>query len=118
MKTNELEVEIQQYTGTCGYHKLSLLPLLATDGLRMIAEKAGAFWLIDAIASYQVKPEVKALAIQFWRLEVKDSKAVLYCVEDSGMPKIVEQEIKYTDFPDGDWKFYVQQGVIMLPGEY
>ena len=118
MKTNELELEIQQYTGTCGYHKLSLLPLLATDGIRMIGEKAGAFWLVDAIASYQAKTEVKALAIQFWTLEVKDNEAVLYCVEDDGMPRIVEQEIKYTDFPDGSWKFYVQNGVMMLPGEY
>ena len=118
MKTNELKLEMQQYNGTEGYHKLTLTSLLATDGVRMIAEKTGAFWLVDAIASYQTNPEVKALAIQFWTLQVKDNEAVLYCVEDDGMPRIVEQEIEYTDFPEGDWKFYIQQGVIMLPGEY
>ena len=118
MKTNELEIKMRQYTGTMDYHRLTLTSLLATDGVRMVAEKAGAFWLVDAIASYQANPEVKKLAIQFWRLEVKDNAAVLYCIEDSGMPRIVEQEIDYTDFPEGDWKFYVQNGVIMLPEEY
>ena len=118
MKTNELEVEMQQYNGTAGYHRLTLTSLLATDGIRMIAKKAGAFWLIDAIASYQANSQIKALAIQFWTLEVRDNEAVLYCVEDSGMPRIVEQIIEYTDFPDGDWKFYVQNGVMMLPEEY
>jgi len=118
MNAHELKTEMQQCTGTTGYHKLTWLPLLATDGVKTVAEKAGAFWLVDAIASYQANPEVKKLAIQFWRLEVKDNAAVLYCVEDSGMPRIVEQEIEYTDFPDGDWRFYVQHGIIMLPGEY
>ena len=118
INANELRTEMQQCRGTASYHKLSLTPLLATDGVRMVAEKAEAFWLIDAIGSYQGNPEVRALAIQFWTLEAKGSKAVLYCVEDSGMPRIVEQEIKYTDFPEGTWKFYVQEGVIMLPDEY
>ena len=84
----------------------------------MVAEKAGAFWLVDAIASYQTKSKVRALDIQFWFLNVKDGKAELYCHEDSGMPKIVRQKFDYTDFPDGEWKFYVQNNVLMLPQEY
>ena len=118
MNADELKAEMRQCAGTTNYHKLTLTPLLATDGVRMVAEKAGAFWLVDAIGSYQMNPEVKTLAIQFWTLEVEDNKAVLYCTEDTGRPRIVEHEIKYTDFPDGKWKFYVQQGLIMLPEEY
>ena len=118
INANEMRSEMQQYIGTVSYHNLSLTSLLATDGVRIVAEKAEAFWLIDAIGSYQTNPKVQALAIQFWTLEVKDNQAVLFCVEDCGMPRIVEQEIKYTDFPDGNWKFYVQQGIMMLPGEY
>ncbi len=118
ISANKLKTEMQECRGTESYHKLSLTPLLATDGVRIVAEKAEAFWLIDVIGSYQINPKVKALAIQFWTLEVKDCHAILYCIEDSGMPRIVEQEIKYTDFPEGNWQFYVQQGVIMLPEEY
>lgn len=118
MQANELKAQMQQCTGTTRYHKLTLTPLLATDGIKMMAEKAGAFWLIDAIGSYQFKSRIKSLAIQFWTLEVKNNKAVLYCVQDCGKPKLVKQEIKYTDFPEGSWNFYVQQGIIMLPEEY
>ena len=32
--------------------------------------------------------------------------------------ELIEQEIEYTDFPRGNWNFYVQNGVIMLPQEY
>ena len=82
MEPDELKAQMQQYTGTTKYHKLTLTPLLATDGVKMMAEKTSAFWLIDAIGSYQFKTRIKALAIQFWTLEVKDNAAVLYCVED------------------------------------
>ena len=118
METNELKNLMHQCTGTTQYHKLTWLPLLATDGVKMVTERAGAFWLIDVIASYQIRPKIKELAIQFWTLEVKDNKAVLYCVEDHGKPRLIEQEIEYTDFPRGNWNFYVQNGVIMLPQEY
>lgn len=118
MEAKELITRMQQYTGTMNYHKLTLTSLLATDGILMIAEKAGAYWLIDAIGSYQANPKVKSLLIQFWTLEVKDNTAVLYCVEDYGMPRIIEQEIDYTNFPEGSWKFYVQNEIMMLPGEY
>jgi len=118
MKTNELKAHMQQCTGTTQYHKLTLMPLLATDGVKMVAEKAGAFWLIESIASYQVRPSVKELAIQFWTLEVSGGQAELYCLRDSGRPKIVHQKIEYTDFPEGSWNFYVQNGVMMLPQEY
>jgi len=116
--TQELKTEMAQCTGSMQYHKLTLLPLKATDGMATVAQKANAFWLVDAIASYQKEPKIKELEIQFWTLEVKDNEAVLYCQEDSGMPRLIEQEIEYTDFPEGAWKFYVTNGIILLPQEY
>ena len=118
ISADELKSEMAQCTGTMQYHKLTLMPLKGTDGMAMVAKEAGAFWLVDAIASYQQEPKIKELRIQFWTLEVKDKQADLYCVEDSGKPKLVEQHIEYTDFPEGKWKFYVTDGVIMLPSEY
>ena len=118
MNTQELKAELEGFTGTERYHKLTLTNLNATDGVAHMAKSAGAFWLIDAIGSYQGDKRIGHLAIQFWTLEVKDKKAKLYCVEDSGMPKLIEQNIGYTDFPDGEWMFYVTDNVIMLPSEY
>lgn len=113
----ELKSEMMQCTGTEGYHKLTLGCLKATDGVAMVAQKAGAFWLVDAIASYQRDPKIKALSIQFWFLEVKDKKAELYCIEDTGKPKLITQQIGHTDFPEGKWEFYVEGDVILLPNE-
>ena len=116
--SEELKAEMAQCTGTEQYHRITLMPLKATDGVVMVAEKAGAFWLFDAIGSYQEEPKIKELDIQFWFLEVKDNKAELYCIEDTGKPKLITQEIAFTDFPEGKWEFYVQNGVIMLTSEY
>jgi hypothetical protein len=114
----ELRSIMAQCTGTEAYHKLSISPIKCTDGVKVLADAAGAYWLVDAIGSYQGTPKIKDLGIQFWFLEVKDSKAVLYCIEDSGKPHLIEQKIEYTDFPEGEWKFYVQGDVMMLPQEY
>lgn len=114
----ELRSLMAQCTGTEQYHRVTMLPLNATDGVRMVAEKAGAFWLFDAIASYQLNKKIRGLSIQFWFLEVKDNETELYCIEDTGKPKIVSQKIQFTDFPTGIWEFYVTNNVIMLKNEY
>lgn len=84
-----------------------------TDGVKGVADKAGAYWLIDAIFSYARKEP-----FQLWELAVSDSKALLTMREDSGLETLVRQRIEYTDFPEGKWKFYFTDGVLLLPGEY
>lgn len=118
--SRELKEELEGFTGTEQYHRATMFPnFYVTDGVLAMAEKAGAFWLLDAIVSYQNDKRIhKKLSIQFWTLEVKDNKGLLYVVEDAGRPRLIEQEFSFTDFPEGKWKFYVQNGVMMLPSEY
>lgn len=118
LNTEQLEDEIASFCGTEAYHKLTLNSLRATDGVAHLAKVAGAFWIVDAIGSYQQDDRITHLSIQFWHLIVKDKKAELYVEEDKGLPKLITQKIGYTDFPDGDWEFYVTDNVIMLPSEY
>lgn len=116
------------FTGTQGYHRTSLhRQFVATDGALAMAEKAGAFWLHDLIMSYQQKLIKKGAFFQVWTLKVKkDKSAVAECREDTGKPVLVRQKVDYTDFPEGEWKFYVAKGdvggkmvmVLMLPSEY
>ena len=60
------------YFGSCNgsdnfyCHKPSLM--LYTDGVKMMAEKAEAFWLIDLIISHQCKKEVNNERFQVWEL--------------------------------------------------
>jgi hypothetical protein len=131
------ESHLAGFIGTEGYTRWSpLFPrMVLTDGALHVAKNggtSGAFWLMDAIASYQ--PQLRkhkwAQEIQFWELVVtkKDDEhrsAVLTCTQDSGIKPTVRQEIEYTDFDLPSIKFYVQplhdgKGtmVILLSSEY
>jgi hypothetical protein len=120
---------LDQFCGTTEYYRWSsLFPrAVLTDGTHYVAEKAGAYWLMDAIASHQpaIKrhPDARLRDIQFWRLRVSEDKsAVLTCVADDGCKPAVEQAIEFTDFPLPEIRLYVtldeEQIVIMLPSEY
>lgn len=128
------------FYGTEQWHHhrcFSPLPILLTDGALYLAENGGgsgpsAFWLMDAIASYQGEKKLARHPFQTWRLivtpesEGKSSSALLTC-GDSPKP-VVKQEIEYTDFLlDGETMLYASREeyepgkpclIILLPGEY
>jgi len=114
----ELKKELDNFTGTQAYHRCSIVSnYLCTDGTKHLAEKANAFWLIDAIASYQRKEP-----FQVWTLVVKSGKGTLTMVEDTGQPELVKQILTYTDFPEGTIQIWVapqdENMIMMLPSEY
>jgi hypothetical protein len=113
-------LNLEQFTGTEQYYKH--VGILYTDGVKHLAEEAGAYWLIDAIASWQISPKVKRDSmlqqIQFWKLRVKpDNSAVLTCERDED-DIVLTQEIPYTDFPLESVTLYLTNRVLMLPSEY
>lgn len=110
--TADIQQVYQQAIGTENWYQHWTKRGYFTDGVKAIAEVAGAFWLIDAIFSHARMEE-----FQLWTLLVKDCKGVLTMREDSDSPPIVIQEVAYTDFPQGLWKFYLENDVVMLPEE-
>jgi hypothetical protein len=121
---SDLQTELTQFTGTENYHRFNLLfrNVLLTDGAKHLADAAGAYWLMDVIASHL--PSVQgefAVAI----LSV-DKKARFALCGDLDGEKMIDvfatQEIPYTDFPLPSAKLWVQSDgenwVIMLPSEY
>lgn len=122
----EIEHALPNFYGTECYHKFNLLftNLYLTDGANFIAEKAGAYWLMDVIASYQ--PRLHNEPFQVWKLIVKDEVGTVIC-EDGNDHKLVTQHIGWTDFPLPAidlWLEYAQDewgnwfGVILLPSEH
>ncbi len=101
--------ELRQFTGDLERYRHGLnRRVIYTPGVRHVAERAGAYWLIDAIASYfgthemrlaqEADPRLESL--QFWRLTVGEGRrAELTCRADSDMPSAITQAIPYTDFP-------------------
>src|SRR5262245_18551467 len=96
-----------------------------TEGVKYLAEQAGAYWLIDAIASYQSQPRFvrneRLRELQLWRLIVRlDRTALLTWSEDSPVEQhlVSTQEIEFTDFPLDELTLYVEGDVLLLPSEH
>ncbi|MCA1419475.1 DUF6876 family protein [Bradyrhizobium sp. BRP23] len=110
--------DLAQFTGSEHVYRHGLLRSITyTEGVQYLAEKAAAYWLIDAVASYQHEAPVKGEEFQVWRLKVEGSRAVLTC-EDGNERKLVEQQIEFTDFPLDHIDLWVENGVILLPSEH
>jgi hypothetical protein len=124
----ELESELAHFTGTESYTNLRYPWLrkrfLLTAGSKHLAEKAKAFWLMDAIASHQTNKQVAAEEFQFWKLNVNENhQAVLICT-DGNEKQLARQEIPSTDFPLNSISLYAALDeslgglVVMLTSEY
>jgi hypothetical protein len=110
---------ISQAHGTNAYHCFSQLPTfpVITDGVLAITEAAGCFWLLDVIGSYQHSPKLDK-AFQVWTLAVNlsEQSGVVRGYNDTTL--IITQKIPFTDFPLDEIKFYLMDGVLLLPSEY
>lgn len=117
-KQNPL-LDLGQFIGTENWWKHWTGLVTYTDGIKYLAKEAGAYWLIDLVASYQTKQVIKETPFQLWGVK-KDEKggAVVTMREDSGEEPIITQKIDYTDFPFDDFEFYLCDGVILLKSEY
>lgn len=123
MKTKITQSDLAQFTGTEKWYRHPLAPSITyTDGVRFLAENAGAYWLLDEIALAQWQPKVKAELFQFWKLAVAGSRAVLTCADGGKNGEeskvIFTKQIPFTDFPMSEVKLYFTDNVIMLPSEY
>lgn len=124
--------EIQYFTGDVERWRHPLCrKLIYTPGVKHLAERAGAYWLIDAVASWLPSRQFHSAAqhdsrigdIHFWKLEVRgDHSAVLTAAADSGERSFIRQEIEYTDFPLSEIDLYCafdgKHWTLMLPREY
>lgn len=116
----ELDAELPQFSGTDNWWRHWTGRITYTDGVKFLAEKAGAFWLIDLVASHQTA-RLRQEQFQIWILTVDRKRrpmAVATCQADTDKPVLVRQEIGHTDFPLPSIKVYLVDGVLMLPNEY
>jgi hypothetical protein len=111
--------QLTLFTGTEKYYRISRRHLL-TDGTKYVAETAGAFWLMDAVASH-----LGELGTDDWfvfvRITVTNASAVLRYEDGSGNVR-AQQAVPYTDFLMPELVLYAcwdgEHWVLMLPSEY
>ncbi len=92
-----------------------------SEGVKYLAAKTNSYWLLDAIASWQLSNEVKnspmSEGFQIWELTRTDgNQAVLTGAWDTNQI-VVTQEIEYTDFPLPKIKLWLSDEILCLPSE-
>lgn len=131
-KANAVRTYAAQCNGSEDFHRHALARrMVYTNGVRYVAETCGAWWLVDAIASYIATTKaVQAEDFQVWTLHPKGANGVeLVCTNgNDDSPKIASQDVGYSDFPREllPFRFFCERGelepgsmgfVLMLPEE-
>jgi hypothetical protein len=108
---------LAQFTGTEYWHRHPLnRECLYTDGVEYFADKVGGYWLLDILATeyFELQHNAGFLSV---RLDVKGNEADLI-IEDGDYVLLAKKHIGFTDCPEGDWRFFFTDNVILLPSEY
>lgn len=113
------QTELDQFCGSDEVYQHWLNAFVYSDGVRYLVEKARAYWLLDAIGSYQPQllSDPMLQKLQIWTLKVVNRKGTLTCEKDSDVV-VVSQKIPYTDFPLSEVSLFLIDGVLILPSEY
>lgn len=113
--------DLTQFTGSETWYRHSLVPgVTYTEGVQFMAEKAGAYWLVDKIATIgKMEPSVRGEPFQVWKLrrDAQGNGAEL-SVEDGNDREVYRERIDYTDFPMPEIDLWFTDNVILLPSEY
>ena len=112
-----IRATLAQAIGTTQYWK-AYPNLLLTDGVKLMAEMCGAYWLIDEVFFLLHNEKLKGEEFIVFQLVVKDSSATIRA-EDGNKHLLAKQNIPFTDFPltEGITLFWTDN-VLMLPTEY
>lgn len=114
LNTNDL----RQFTGTENWYRHNLnRNILYTDGARHVAEAGEAYWLLDEIATAQLRPVIAIEQFQVWTLTVKEDNTAQLVVGDGNNTIIATKDIAYTDLPLPEITLWFENNVIMLPSE-
>lgn len=116
---NTLKTDLKHFTGSetftrhARYHSF-----IYTEGVAYLAEKAGAYWLIDDILMYQSDQAIKDLQFQTWILAVHDEGGATLRVEDGDKNHIKSFDVAFTDFPLKEITLWLVDRTLLLPSEY
>ena len=112
-----LRADLSAFIGTENWHRHGInRQMLLTDGVVYYADQAGAWWFLDIVATEVMRfhPMKPFLVID---LDVEDGKADI-SVSDGNDLSLWHRHIQFTDAPDGLWRFYLADNVMLLPSEY
>ena len=113
-----IERALAQHSGSLDRFRHWTKHIIYTPGVEDMAKLCSAYWLIDLVASHQITASVRAEEFQVWTLTAAADRTGLAVADDGNGREIARQAIEFTDFPLPEIKLYLDQGTLMLPGEY
>ena len=120
-ETELTTTDLKRFTGSENWYQHALnRNVTFTDGVKYLADKAGAYWLIDVVVSHQHNRKVRAEEFQVWKLRLnKTGAGAKVTCEDGNGNVVAVQRIPYTDFPlEEGVDLYFSNNVVLLPSEY
>ena len=113
------KADLAQFTGSETWYRHGInRKVLYTEGAQFVAERGGAYWLLDEIAIIQ--PYDKAVAAedsQVWKLAVHANSPTLTCGDGNGNIVFTKQ-IPFTDFPLDEITLWFANNTVYLPSEH
>lgn len=117
-RKSALEAELRMHIGTTRWFRHWLRQFSYTEGVRYLAQRASAYWLLDLIASWASISAVRREEFVTWTLKVHADRSAVAIAEDGNGRELTRQDIPWTDFPLDEVTLYLRDRVLMLPSEY
>lgn len=115
--TQDLKAALAHCTGSEHWYRHALVrPFLYTDGVKLFADMAGAYWFLDIIATEVFRYQAREEFIHI-KMDVKGGAAVI-TADDGNGAVFWSRNIDFTDCPEGEWRFYLANSTMLLPSEY
>jgi hypothetical protein len=110
---------LDQFIGLDRLYRHRLIRTITyTEGVKQLAERTKAYWLVDYIASMQLEYKIAMEPFQVWTLMVDDARQAIITCKVSNARSLYTDEFLNTDFPLPEITFWITQNVLLLPSEY
>ena len=104
---NQLKADLAQNYGTAHlYRHFFMKRFVYTDGTKDYMEKAGAYWLMDILATEFMKPIMeKEPDVHYLKMIVNDKSQATITLDDYNGEKLYSKDIGFTDHVEGEINF-------------
>lgn len=119
MKAEEFNKNLENFTGTEQYHTFRPYSILLTDGIKYFCGTTRTYGILEQIATTLLFKRIKE---PFVLIKIKNRKGCLTIILEDGNGNVLSEKtiamFNLKTLPQGEWKFYLVNNVIMLPNEY
>jgi hypothetical protein len=115
---HQFQQDLKHFTGSESFFRHGYGQAIYTEGVQFMAEKLGAYWLIDFILIHQQEPILHHQSFQTWKIKRLAEGGAIITAEDGNDTSLFSKQIPFTDFPLTTFTLWLVDKTLMLPSEY